>query len=62
MAVSLVTMTNSKRKADKMESNQPEELRTVKVKKTESVERKYQNYVIFRLGLKFSWSCILNGS
>lgn len=47
MAVSPVTLTNSKRKADEMESSQPEELRAVKVQKTESVERKYQKIMLF---------------
>lgn len=37
-----VISTNQKRKADEMESNQPNELRTIKVQKTESMARKYR--------------------
>lgn len=37
-----VISTNQKRKADEMESNQPNELRTIKVQKTEPMARKYR--------------------
>lgn len=40
MEINAVISTNQKRKADQMESNQPEELRAIKIQKTESVERK----------------------
>lgn len=42
METSPVISTNQKRKADEMESNQPNELRTIKVQKTESMARKYR--------------------
>lgn len=57
MEVSPIALTNIKRKADEMDSNQPEELQTVKIQKTESVESKYQKGNITRTKcLAFRWS------
>lgn len=36
---------NKKRNADEMESNQPNEVRTVKIQRIESEERKYQEKI-----------------
>lgn len=43
VVMSPITSTNKKRKADELESNQPDGLRPAKVRKIESMQRKYQN-------------------